>query len=151
MTTQHQGDQTINSATGEADIDVSAADYTSYQALLTIAPAAGAPLESVEILFDLAKAVTGFGAIAGYAAITLTLALQRKIDGTNWRLENQAILAGITGTNAAATGSKLSVGNVGATEQVRVVVKVTAESSDVEIPYVVYYKGPAPTITAVAA
>lgn len=142
--------------TGEADIDVSAADYTNYQALLTIAPNAAHGVRDLRLVFDLAKATTGFA--AGHTSQTLTFVVARKVDGTNWRRDAATVTTAISGTNSANTGGLagaqgIFIGHVGPTEQVRVEVKMSAENAvDVELPYVAYYEsGASATLTAVAA
>lgn len=142
-------------ATGEADIDIDQADYTNYQNLIDIAPAAGAPLEDAEIVFDLDKAVTGFA--AQHAAQTIQFAVARKVDGTNWRIEAGGEAGGestaLSGTLSALRAIRLKLGHVGITEDVRVYVKLSAENAvDVELPYALSYKAlAAPTVTPVAA
>lgn len=138
-------------ATGEADIDVSEADYTAFQVLVTIVPATGAPLADAEIVFDLAKASTGFG--PGHTTETIQFAVARKVDGTNWRTDAEQVTTAITGTNAALASVHLPIGSVGVTEQVRVMVILSAENAvDVEIPFALAYNAAAaPTVTPVAA
>lgn len=141
-------------ATGEADIDVSAADYTAYVLLLTIEPAAGAPLWGAEVVFDLAKAATGFA--AGHAAQTIQFAVARKVDGTNYRIEAgdpRAESTAISGTNSAGRAIRLDLGSIGVTEDCQVFVKLSAENGvDVELPYALsYHASAAPTVTPVAA
>ncbi len=140
--------------TGTADIDIDQADYTAYQNLVTIAPAAGAPLADVEIIFDLAKAATGFA--AGHAAQTIQFAVARKVDGAAYRIEQgfgDYESVAISGTNAAGRATHLRIGSIGVTEACQIHVKLSAENAvDVELPYVLYYKGiAAPTVTPVAA
>lgn len=137
--------------TGTADIDISAADYAAdWVALLTIEPGGTAPIDDVEIIFDLAKATTGFA--AQHTSQTIQFALQRKVDGTNWRTIQQSVTTAISGTNAAAMAAQLRAENVGPAEDLRVVVKLSAENAvDVELPYCVYYRGEAATFTPVAA
>lgn len=140
----------LRSNTGEVDIDIDQADYTSLQTLLTITPAAGAPLQDVVVVLDCAKAATGF--VAGHAAQTIQFVVERKVDGSNWR--------GDTATTAVAanamgdeTAKLLNIGPVGVTEEVRIGVVLSAENAvDVEFPYVAYYRAVAdPTFTEVAA
>ena len=138
--------------TGETDIDDSAQTETTPFVILTIAPAASNPLADVEICLDLDKATAGFGAIE--TSVTIQFALERKIDGTNWRREPY-VEAALSGTNAAALDRmvRLQAGSVGVTEQVRVVAVTSSDvASDIEIPYAINYKGfTAPTVTPVAA
>jgi hypothetical protein len=136
--------------TGTTDIDDSVQTETTPYRILTITPAANAPLDDVVIIIDLAKATTGFAAVE--STVTLQLAIARKVDGTNWRREPYSEAA-LTGTLAANRAIKLTVGTVGVTEEVSVFAVFSADvTADMELPYVVYYKGPtAPTVTAVAA
>ncbi len=146
-------------ATGTADIDDSVQDESAgWVALLTIEPAAGAPLAEVVVCLDLDKATTGFGAVETSATIQFRIA--RKIDGTLWRGAQTGspadqLSAAISGSNAAAGDAmvELRVGSVGVTEDVRIELKMSADATaDMEIPYAVMYRGiAAPTITPVAA
>lgn len=136
--------------TGTADIDVSAADYTSWQPLLTIEPAGGAPIDDVEIVLDLDKATTGFA--AQHTSQTIQFALERKVDGANWRRVQQSETTAVAGDDAGGLAAQLRAENVGPAEDLRVVCKMSAENAvDVEIPYCVYYRGEAATFTPVAA
>lgn len=144
----------IRSLIGEADIDVSVADYTAYILLMTIANEKRRILEDVDIWFDLDKATTGFA--DGYTTETLRLAVARKIDGTNYRVGTDAgeETTAITGTNANALESRsahLRIGAIGPTEDVQIFAVLSAEQADVELPYVIYYRGQTPTVTPVAA
>jgi hypothetical protein len=136
--------------TGETDIDDSVQTESTAWAILTIAPAAGAPMADVEVIIDLAKATTGFAAVESSA--TIQFAIERKVDGTNWRREayNEAALSG---TNAAGRSQRINVGSIGVTEQARIVALMSADAtSDMELPYIINYKGlAAPTVTPVVA
>lgn len=136
--------------TGEADIDIDQADYTSAQALLTIAPDR-CELRNVVVVFDLAKATTGFA--GQHTTETVAFHIQRKVDGTNWRTELGTKTSAVTGTNAAGGAERVTIGHVGFGEQARVMVVLSAENAvDVEFPYALYYEGAEPpTLTAVAA
>lgn len=135
---------------GTTDIDDSVQTETTAWPILTIAPQTDCPLSDVEIIIDLAKATTGFAAVESSA--TIQLALARKIDGTNWRREAY-VEAALSGTLAANRCAKLNAGSVGVTEQLRVYAVLSADATaDMELPYVMYYKGAAvPTVTEVAA
>ncbi len=137
-------------ATGTTDIDDSVQTESTAFPILTIEPAAGAPLADVEVWFDLAKATTGFAAVE--TSVTVQFAVERKVDGTNWRREAY-VEAALSGTNAASRMAKISVGAVGVTEDARIVALFSADvTADMEIPYAVVYKGiAAPTITPIAA
>lgn len=135
--------------TGEADIDASAADYTSSQALLTIDPTDGHAMRDVVILLDLDKTTTGLNTVQ--AATTGQFAVSRKVDGSNWRKDIASITTFSHGTNTSGASFRFDVGTVSATEQVRVEVLVSAEGGDVEVPYAVTYRSPvSATFTAVA-
>ncbi len=136
--------------TGTTDIDDSAQTETTAFPILTIAPAAGAPMRDVEIIIDLAKATTGFAAVE--SSITVQFAIARKIDGTNWRREAY-VEAALSGTNAANRAAKLPVGIIGVTEQVRVYALFSSDvTGDMELPYIINYCGlAAPTVTEIAA
>ena len=140
-------------ATGETVIDEGDYDWTTaYPALLTIAPAAGAALSDVVVHFDMDKLTTGFATI--YAAQTLSVYVERKIDGTNWRRELIA-KAAFDGDSADTRDLVVEVGSVGIAQQARIVAALSAEvngTAETDIPYVVYYKGlAAPTITPLTA
>jgi hypothetical protein len=134
--------------TGTTDIDDSVQTETTAWPILTITPAAGAPLIDVEIVIDLAKATTGYAAVES----TATIQFARKVDGTNWRREAYNAAA-LSGTNAANRCQRLVAGSVGVTEELRVYAVMSADAtSDMELPYVIHYKGTtAPTVTEVAA
>lgn len=138
---------------GEADIDVSEADYTSFQALITITPNATSPMEDVEIYFDLAKATTGF--VAGHTTETIQFAVARKIDGTNWRRDIDSSTTARAANVSGLQGQRVYIGHIGPDEEARVEVVLSAENAvDVELPYALYYRGNGvngPTITPVAA
>ena len=139
--------------TGETVIDEGDYDWTAdYPALLTIAPAAGAPLTDVTVHLDMDKAATGFATV--YAAETISLYVERKIDGTNWRRE-AIVEAALAGNSADYRDMKIVIGDIGVDEQARVTAALSAEVSGVaetDLPYAVYYKGlAAPTITPLTA
>lgn len=153
-------------ATGTTDVDVSASDYTAGAGvpILTIAPAAGAPLWDVVIDLDLNKDVTGL--LVVNTAETVQFVIESKIDGTNWRSLAMSWPAASSATGLGvpdaaddldaaddAVGVRFRIGSVGVTQQVRVNLLLSAETGgDAEIPYAVHYRGmAAPTITAVAA
>lgn len=98
------------------------------------------------------KVTTGFATI--YGAQTLSVYVERKIDGTNWRRE-LIVETALAGTGADVRDMKINVGDIGITQQARITAALSAEVSgtaETEIPYVVYYKGlAAPTITPLAA
>lgn len=140
----------VKTLTGTTDIDDSVQTETTPYNILTIAPAAGAPLSDVEIVFDLAKATTGWAAVESTA--TIQFALARKVDGTNWRREAY-VEAALSGTLAANRAMRLFASGVGVTEQLAVFIVTSADvTSDMELPYIINYRGmAAPTVTPVAA
>jgi hypothetical protein len=125
--------------------DASQTESTPF-AILTVAPAAGAPLADVEVIIDLAKATTGFAAVE--TSITVQLAISRKIDGTNWRREAYQEAA-LSGTNAALRCQRLVAGSVGVTQQLRIEAVFSADvTTNIELPYIINYKGlVAPTVS----
>ena len=135
--------------TGTTDIDDSAQTETTPYNLLTIA-AGSFPIADVEVWLDLHKATTGFGAVETSA--TIQIAVARKVDGTNWRREAY-VEAALSGTNASNRMQKVNIGSVSPNADAAIFIVLSADAtSDMEVPYVVHYKGPeAPTVTAVAA
>jgi hypothetical protein len=136
------------SATGTIAItDASQTESTPFP-ILTIAPVAGAPLRDCDVIIDLDKATTGFGAVE--TSITVQFAVERKIDGTNWRREAY-VEAALSGTNAGSLtrSAKIPVGIVGVTEQARIVAVFSADvTSNLSLPYVCNYGGlAAPTFS----
>lgn len=135
--------------TGTTDVDDSAQTETTDFNILTIA-AGSYPLADVEVWIDLAKATTGFSTVESSA--TIQFAIARKVDGTNWRREayNEAVLSG---TNAANRMQKINIGSVSPGADVAIFCDFSADATaDIELPYVVCYKGPEePTVTAIAA
>lgn len=144
-------------STGVTDIDDSVQDESSaWFPLITIEPAASAPLRNVKVCIDLDKATTGFAAVESTATIQFRVA--RKVDGTNWRGAETGsgptkISAAVAGDNADGEMVELDIGPVGVTEDVRIEAKMSADATaDMELPYAVMYEGiAAPTITVVAA
>ncbi len=135
--------------TGEADIDVSGPDYTAYENLVTIVPAAGSPLSDVRIVFDLDKTSSGWADTG--TTETLQLAVARKVDGTNWVRHDDGATSAIVANNADGDSLELVIGDVGVTEEVRIEVILSAEAGDTELPFALSYKAlSAPTVTAVA-
>lgn len=135
---------------GTADIDDSVqTENSAWFTLLTIAPAAGAPIRDCRVFLDMAKATTGFGAVESTATIQFRVA--RKVDGTNWR--GGTPTTAVSGTNYAGRLQEIEIGNVDPAEGARIEALMSADATaDMEIPYVGYYEGPvAPTVTPVAA
>ena len=148
--TTFRGKKRIKHITGEVDIDIGAADYTSFQTLLTIAPQAGRTIKNAKLTLDLAKATTGFA--AGHTTETIQFTVARKVDGTNYRRRASEPATALTGTLAALRSLELDLGTIGPTETVRIDVVLSAENAvDVEFPYVLSYEGADPAITEVAA
>lgn len=136
--------------TGDASCDLADQDWTSYAAVCTITPASGTALHDVQVVVDLAKATTGFA--AGHTSQTITFIVARKVDGTNWRFDEQSDTAAISGTNAANSCVGITVGTIGVTETVAIRAKISTESgsADFDLPVLVYYQGPVqPTIGVV--
>lgn len=143
-------DGQVKTLTGVTDIDDSVQTESTAFPILTIAPAADAPLRECEVWLDLAKATTGFAAVE--TSVTVQLAVARKVDGTNWRREAY-VEAALSGTNAANRMAKLNLGTVTVDAQARVYAVFSADvTGDMEIPYVVAYRSPTdPTVTPIVA
>lgn len=140
----------LSTVSGTTDIDDSAQTESTPFNILTIAPVQNCPLLTCEVWLDLAKATTGFAAVE--TSVTVTLAIARKVDGTNWR--RQAVNeSALSGTNAAGRMQRIDLGLVTVTEQAAIYATFSGDvTSDMEIPYAVVYRAlAAPTITAVAA
>jgi hypothetical protein len=142
----------VAEATGDADIDISEADYTGYINMLTVtAPATG--LIACRIDIDFNKATTGWDTVSTAADVLDCVAVVQ-VDGTNYR-STQIASAQITsngdGTlDASESGMSFIMGPMQANASVQIHVKMNAERGDSEQPYRVTYVGAAPTITAVA-
>lgn len=141
----------VNVLTGTAGIDISAADYTGFIPFLMINPAAGEGLVDCVIDIDLDKATDGVNEVAT-ASDTAVLALQTRVDGTNWvttEITSTFTLTGTAGSIAdGKNGHKFKVGLVDPTGLVRVSLKLSAERADCYIPYRITYIGATPTATA---
>lgn len=125
--------------------DASQTETTPF-ALITIAPAAGAPLRDVEVVIDLAKASTGFGAVE--TSITVQFAVARKVDGANWR-RDAYLEAALSGTLAVGRSAKIPVGIIGVTEQVAIYAVFSADvTTNIVLPFIINYCGlAAPTVS----
>lgn len=141
----------VRESTGDADIDVSAADYTGYVNILTVtAPASGLLDCTIDLDFD--KDTSGWNAVATNGDI-LNCVVVKEVDGTNYR-STQLASAQITAAAAltsANSGVSFKIGAMQSAASVQVHVKISIERGDCEIPYRVTSIGAAPTITAVAA
>ncbi len=142
----------VREATGDADIDVSAAAYEAgYVNILTVtAPANGLLDCTIDIDFD--KTTTGWNDVATHGD-TLDCVLVKQIDGTNYRSTQLASTQIISAATLTATDSGITfkVGVMQANASVQVHVTMDTERGDSEQPYRVTSVGDAPTITAVAA
>lgn len=138
--------------TGEADIDISEADYTGFVTLLTITPDTSKPLADLVIDLDYNKATTGVDTVAT-ASDTLDVYVYTKVDGTNARVALKGSQKTLTGAGTLVdSGERFNVGAVSVAQTVIVKVKLNAERGDAEIPYSITYRAlGAPTVTPVAA
>lgn len=126
---------------GTALIDVSALDWTGYQPLVTITPTSGHALNDGIVTLDLDFADNANGFAGGYTSETIRFAVARKIQG-NWRIDTERQSATVAGTAAGDRSVTLNLGIVGPTELARIYVLVSAEQTDVTIPYVLSYRAP---------
>jgi len=143
----------VGELTGDADVDVTAADYTGYINVLTVkAPASG--LLSCRIDIDFNKETTGWDTIAE-AADTLDCVAVVQADGTNYRsmqIASAQITANGDGSlDASESGMSFVLGPMQANASVQIHVKMSAERNDCELPYRVTYVGAAPTVTPIVA
>ena len=146
--------QEVDTATGNTDVDISAHDYTDFVTLLTVTAGTGG-INDLAIDLDFDKATTGINEVATNAD-TLDVQLQISPDSTNFvGTENitQITLTGTAGTIATGVnGHRFNIGSVHTAGVVKVLVKLSAERADAEVPYrVTYSASNAPTVTAVAA
>lgn len=135
---------------GTTDIDDSVQTESTAFVLLTIK--ANAALRDVEVVLDLDKDTTGFGAVE--TAVTIQFQVGRLIDGSNYKLGNFQPLVALSGTLAATNRAQsVIVGDMAAGETVRIYAVTSADvTSDLEIPYECRFRGANnPTITEVAA
>jgi hypothetical protein len=131
-------------------IDVSAANYTSYVNCLTIEPADNFVMTDVQIVIDLDAGNDTDGFAGGYTSETIQFAVARKIQG-NWRVDDNLETATLAGSSAGDRSQTLDVGTITPTEDCRIYVKLSAEQTDVELPFVLIYKsGADATLTTVS-
>lgn len=143
--------------TGEADVDVSAADYTTAGGvnLLTIAPADGHVMHDVRVIFDLDKTTTGAAEVLT-DGVTCIFSVARKVDGTNFRSamagDIASLTTAVTSTDMDNRSLELNLGTVTPTEDARIQIQVGNETDgDFEFPYLLTYRSSAgATITEVA-
>lgn len=126
---------------GSTFVDVSAAVYTGYTTLLTVAPPAGQAMAQCQVTLDLDGGDDAESFAVGYTSETIRFAVGRKIQG-QWRVDTERQSATVAGTAAADRSVTLDIGFVGPDEQVRVYVLLSAEQTDIEVPYVFYYLSP---------
>lgn len=124
---------------GTTAIDVSAADYTSYQNCLTITPDDNHALQDVVVVLDLDFGDGANGFAGGYTSETIQFAVARKIQA-KWRVDDEFETATVAGSNAGDRSVTLNLGIVGPTEDARIYVRLSAEQTDVTLPFVVYYR-----------
>lgn len=124
---------------GSTCIDVSASVYTGYITLLTVE--CNQAMDDVKITFDLDQGDAGNDSFAtNYTSETITFICAYKIQG-NWRLDEQSDTTAISGTNSDGVCVTLRPGLIGPVEDLRIYVKLSTEQTDVELPYVLTYKG----------
>ena len=146
--------------TGEMDTDDSEADYTTSGgiAMMTITPTG--PIYDVTLDLDLNKATNG--PLIKYTTGTILYVVERKVDGTNWRVTDHwpaAANLGLAVPDAAndldnaedGVGKRFILGNIGADEEVRINFQTDAEAGDTQVPFALTFRGSAPVLTIVAA
>ena len=127
-------------------VDVTAADYTGYQTLLTITPDDNHALNDCKIVIDLDQGDGNDGFAGGYTSETIRFAVARRFQAANWRTDNEEQTSTITGTLADDRSVTLDLGAVGPDERARIMVLVSTEQGDIELPYVVYYRSGASAV-----
>jgi hypothetical protein len=133
---------------GATTVDVSAATYTGYITLLTVE--SDQAMEDLQVTFDLDMGDSIQGFAGGYTSETITFICAYKVQGL-WRLDEQSDTTAISGTNSNNVCVTLRPGIVGPVEDLRIYVKLSAEQTDIILPYVLRYKGQAPaTVTNVS-
>ena len=141
------------SVAGTTDIDVSASDYTTSVALLTLEPAASSAMYDVKVIFDCDKATTGMDDVGG--AATAIFKVSRKVDGTNWRTDISDIANVTTALVMSSMDSAsvtLHLGTIDPDSDARVEITLGNETGgDFELPYKLHYRASSSaTITEVA-
>lgn len=129
--------------TGTADVDSADAVWTGFIPIITCTPTPAEGMTDVVVVIDLAKTTSGWATTA--TSETITFAVQRAVDGTNYRSDAGPIDAStaISGTNSAGRSITLHVGPVGPGEAFKIAAKLSAEVvTDTDLPYVVYYRAP---------
>lgn len=135
---------------GSTYVDVSAATYTSYVTLLTVEPDNNNVLTDCKVVLDLDFGASTNGFAGGYTTETIQFAVARKIQGL-WRVDDEVETATVVGDNADSRCVTLDIGMVGPDEDVRVYVKLSAEQTDICVPYLFMYKsGASATFTDVS-
>jgi hypothetical protein len=138
---------------GYAYYEVGTVTEPAFNVLLTIAnPSANNFIEDCYVFINLDKATTGFG--SGYTTETIQFSVARKLDGTTYLLDGNSngdgMTATITGTLASANRMMgIRIGPIGPAEDCQIWATLSAAQADFELPYIIYYRGPAPTITEV--
>lgn len=132
---------------GVATITTTAADFTAWQPLITIAPDPQHAIQDLRVAIDLDKATTGFA--DAYTSETISFAIARKVDGTNWRTATNTATTAVAADDSDGFSRELFVGTVGPDDDVRIMVKLSAEANaNFVLPYLVHYRsGVRATIT----
>lgn len=147
--------------TGEMDTDDSAAVYNAAggAVMMTITPTG--PIYDVTLDLDNNKASTGL--LIVYTTSTVQFIIERKIDGTQWRVtdhwpstgSNTGLAVADIGNDLDAAddgvGKRFNLGNIGADEEVRIMFETDTEQGDTEIPFALTFRGSEPVLTIVAA
>jgi len=141
----------VQVSTGTAWVDVSIANYTSAQALLTIEPQNSHALQDCRVMLDLNRSGSGFQA-AGYTTETIQFRVSRRVDGSNWRRDNtkKYPATALAADDSASEGIEIPLGLIDPDGAARIEVVLSAEDTgDIAIPYrVIYRSGANATITA---
>lgn len=124
---------------GSTFIDVSAAVYTGYITCITVEPPAGTAIHDAQVVIDLDGGDDAQSFAEAYTSETIQFAVGRKIQG-QWRIDDELETATVAGDNADARSVTLNIGAITPTEDVRIYVRLSAEATDVELPYLFIYR-----------
>ena len=126
---------------GVTFVDVTAADYTNYQILLTIEPADGTALRDCQVVINLDPDELVLGFPDSYTTETIRFAVARKVQGL-YRIDTELQTATVTGDASDDRSVTLDLGIVASDEDARIYVILSAEQTDLQLPFLLMYRAP---------